>query len=142
MKQPLVAAALLLFFAISLDRAMGTSKAAEAPAASKSQATGSGDSPQSRADREAPDPNAEPSPEQAAKEAEARAKNRTAATRPSPNTRPAAPPGPRPIEQIRRVMVVSIDGLRPDLLLLADAPVARSLMKRGCYSMWAMTTPQ
>ena len=60
----------------------------------------------------------------------------------SPNTRPAGKPGTRPIPAIQRVLVVSIDGLRPDLLLLADAPNARKLLKRGSYSMWAMTTPQ
>ncbi|QOV91938.1 alkaline phosphatase family protein [Humisphaera borealis] len=65
-----------------------------------------------------------------------------AATRPSPHTRPAATPGVRPVAAIQHVLVVSIDGLRPDLLLLADAPNARKLMARGCYSMWAQTTPQ
>lgn len=64
------------------------------------------------------------------------------ATRPSPHVRPPATPGKRPVEAIRRAMVVSIDGLRPDLLLLADCPNARRLMARGCYSMWAQTTPQ
>ena len=40
-----------------------------------------------------------------------------------------------------RVFIVSIDGARPDLLLLADAPNARHLMKTGSYSMWAQTIP-
>ena len=40
----------------------------------------------------------------------------------------------------RRVLLVTIDGLRPDLALLADAPAIRSLMRAGCYSMWARTT--
>src|SRR5690349_17292488 len=48
-----------------------------------------------------------------------------AATRPSPHTQPATQPGKRPVEAIRHVLVLSIDGLRPDLLLLADAPNAR-----------------
>ncbi|MDB5297038.1 MAG: type phosphodiesterase/nucleotide pyrophosphatase [Phycisphaerales bacterium] len=65
-----------------------------------------------------------------------------AATRPSPNLKPAARPASRPVEAITHVLVVSIDGLRPDLLLLADAPNARKLMARGVYSMWAQTTPQ
>ncbi|MCC6681848.1 MAG: alkaline phosphatase family protein [Phycisphaeraceae bacterium] len=41
----------------------------------------------------------------------------------------------------KRVLVVSIDGCRPDLLLLADCPNARALMARGSYSLWAQTTP-
>lgn len=47
----------------------------------------------------------------------------------------------RPIKPAldRRVLVVSIDGLRPDLALLADMPNLRSLMKGGSYTMWAQT---
>ena len=41
----------------------------------------------------------------------------------------------------RRVLIISIDGLRPDLALLADMPNFRSLMKNGAYSMWAQTLP-
>src|ERR1700686_1942999 len=59
----------------------------------------------------------------------------------SPNIRPPARPGPRPIPQIRKAIVVSIDGLRPDLLLLARTPNIRELIARGAYSMWARTTP-
>lgn len=40
-----------------------------------------------------------------------------------------------------RVMIVSIDGLRPDIALAADMPVLRKLMKEGSYSFWAYTTP-
>jgi hypothetical protein len=64
------------------------------------------------------------------------------ATRPSPHVRPSVKPGKKPVEAIKHVLVVSIDGLRPDLLLLANAPNARKLMARGSYSMWAQTTPQ
>jgi hypothetical protein len=59
----------------------------------------------------------------------------------SPNIRPPAKPGPRPVAQIRKAIVVSIDGLRPDLLLLARTPNIRQLIARGAYSMWARTTP-
>ena len=59
----------------------------------------------------------------------------------SPFIRPAAKPTSRPVEEIRHVLVVSLDGLRPDLLLLADTPVIHGMMKRGSYSMWARTTP-
>jgi hypothetical protein len=41
---------------------------------------------------------------------------------------------------IQRVMIVSVDGLRPDMLLRARTPRIRSLMARGSYSMWARTT--
>ena len=59
----------------------------------------------------------------------------------SPNIRPLAPPEARPVQQICKAIVVSIDGLRPDLLLLAHAPNIRELIARGAYSMWARTTP-
>jgi arylsulfatase A-like enzyme len=54
---------------------------------------------------------------------------------PAPITRPQ-----RPIPEIEHVMVIGIDGLRPDRLLLADAPTLRGLMKGGAYTMWARTT--
>jgi predicted AlkP superfamily pyrophosphatase or phosphodiesterase len=40
-----------------------------------------------------------------------------------------------------RVMIVSIDGLRPDLAMRANMPVLRSLLERGSYTLWATTTP-
>jgi predicted AlkP superfamily pyrophosphatase or phosphodiesterase len=48
---------------------------------------------------------------------------------------------PRPIPAIARVLLVSVDGLRPDLMLRAHAPVLRSLLERGTYTLWATTTP-
>ncbi|HYD84162.1 MAG TPA: alkaline phosphatase family protein, partial [Opitutus sp.] len=44
---------------------------------------------------------------------------------------------PLPVE---RVVVISVDGLRPDLMLYADTPVLHGLMKTGTYTMWARTT--
>jgi predicted AlkP superfamily pyrophosphatase or phosphodiesterase len=41
---------------------------------------------------------------------------------------------------LRRVLLVSIDGLRPDVLLRADTPVLHALMRRGSFTMWAQTT--
>ncbi len=52
---------------------------------------------------------------------------------------PVAPPRP-PIPEVKHVLLVSIDGLRPDRALLADAPVLRSLIRRGAYTFWARTT--
>lgn len=38
------------------------------------------------------------------------------------------------------VVIISIDGCRPDVLLRADAPNVRELMKRGSFTFWARTT--
>jgi predicted AlkP superfamily pyrophosphatase or phosphodiesterase len=40
----------------------------------------------------------------------------------------------------RKVLIVSIDGLRPDVLLRSEAPFIRSLMKRGSFTFHAQTT--
>lgn len=40
-----------------------------------------------------------------------------------------------------RVMIVSIDGLRPDLAMRANMPNLRSLMNEGAFSLWCYTTP-
>ena len=42
----------------------------------------------------------------------------------------------------RRVLLVSIDGLRPDVLLRADTPNARGLMASGSFTFWARTVPE
>ena len=57
-----------------------------------------------------------------------------------PGRAPAAPPGPRPVEQVKRVLIISIDGLRPDLLLRARTPHLRELFENGTYTFWARTT--
>ncbi len=54
------------------------------------------------------------------------------ANRPAPTT--------RPIPAIKRVMVVSVDGLRPDLALRADTPTMHALMQAGAFTLWAQTT--
>ncbi len=51
----------------------------------------------------------------------------------------AAPDRPEP--QIQRVMIVSIDGLRPDVLLRAQTPHLHEMMDRGSFTLWARTTP-
>ena len=53
---------------------------------------------------------------------------------PSLAERSASTPG------ISRALIVSIDGLRPDLLLRAKAPVIHGLMEQGSFTMWARTT--
>lgn len=39
-----------------------------------------------------------------------------------------------------RVLIVSFDGLRPDVALRADMPHVRALMARGSFTLWANTT--
>lgn len=39
-----------------------------------------------------------------------------------------------------RVLIISIDGLRPDVALRADMPHLRSLIARGSFTFWANTT--
>jgi arylsulfatase A-like enzyme len=46
----------------------------------------------------------------------------------------------RPVAAIERVVIISIDGGRPDLLLRGDCPTIRSLMEAGSYTFWARTT--
>lgn len=52
----------------------------------------------------------------------------------------AAPRPVRPIPAIERVVIISIDGLRPDRLLLADTPVIHAMVQAGTYTFWAKTT--
>ena len=42
----------------------------------------------------------------------------------------------------RRVLVITADGLRPDVLLRAQAPNLRGLMRAGAFTMWAQTVPE
>jgi predicted AlkP superfamily pyrophosphatase or phosphodiesterase len=55
----------------------------------------------------------------------------------------AAPPPHLPGSGPRRarVLLVSVDGLRPDVLLRAKVPHLRGLMARGSFTMWAETVP-
>lgn len=52
---------------------------------------------------------------------------------------PVAPPK-RPLPEVEHVVIVSIDGLRPDRLLLADTPTLHALVRGGAYTFWAKTT--
>lgn len=62
-----------------------------------------------------------------------------AASRPS--ALPVSRPTSRPIAKVDHVVIISIDGCRPDLLLRCDAPTLRELYRGGAYSFWARTTP-
>jgi len=46
----------------------------------------------------------------------------------------------RPIPAVEHVIVVSIDGLRPDLALRANMPTLRGMLREGAYTFWAKTT--
>jgi predicted AlkP superfamily pyrophosphatase or phosphodiesterase len=46
----------------------------------------------------------------------------------------------RPHPAIEHVVVISIDGCRPDVLLLADTPNLHRLAHQGAYTFWAWTT--
>jgi len=60
---------------------------------------------------------------------------------PAPTASTTAPaPATRPAPAIERALVISVDGLRPDLLLRANTPVMHKLFQSGCYSFWARTT--
>ncbi len=45
---------------------------------------------------------------------------------------------PKPSD--RKVLIVSIDGLRPDVALRAEMPTLRALMKDGVFTFWAQST--
>ena len=59
-----------------------------------------------------------------------------------PPAAPPARPGDRPIPAVTHLVIFSIDGCRPDLLLLGDTPVLHAMIARGSYSMWARTTAE
>src|SRR5436853_3541704 len=46
----------------------------------------------------------------------------------------------QPAPTVQHVVIISIDGLRPDMMLRNNTPVAKSLMRAGCFTMWARTT--
>jgi predicted AlkP superfamily pyrophosphatase or phosphodiesterase len=52
----------------------------------------------------------------------------------------AAKPTTRPVDAIERVVVISVDGLRPDLLARAYTPNIHALMQAGSFTLWARTT--
>jgi hypothetical protein len=46
----------------------------------------------------------------------------------------------RPVPGVEHVLIVSVDGLRPDRALLADMPTLRGMINAGTYTFWARTT--
>jgi len=47
-----------------------------------------------------------------------------------------------PHRRVEHVLIISIDGLRPDLALRANTPNLRSMLERGSFSLWARTIPE
>lgn len=45
----------------------------------------------------------------------------------------------RPIPAIEHVVLISVDGLRPDLALRANMPILRGMLREGAYTFWAQT---
>jgi arylsulfatase A-like enzyme len=56
-----------------------------------------------------------------------------------PSTLPMGPTT-RPVEAIHHAIVISVDGLRPDVLLRANTPNMHRLIATGSFSFWARTT--
>jgi len=46
----------------------------------------------------------------------------------------------RPFPEVEHVVIISIDGMRPDRMLYANMPTVRSLLAKGAYTFWARTT--
>jgi arylsulfatase A-like enzyme len=46
------------------------------------------------------------------------------------------------VPRAERVVVISIDGLRPDLLVRANAPNIRALLEAGSFTLWARTVDE
>ncbi len=48
----------------------------------------------------------------------------------------------RPVPAITHIVIISIDGCRPDVLLRADTPVIHGLLPKASFSFWARTTAE
>lgn len=45
-----------------------------------------------------------------------------------------------PVQGVKHVLLISIDGLRPDLALRANMPTLRGMLRDGSFTFWARTT--
>ncbi len=48
----------------------------------------------------------------------------------------------RPVAAIKRVLIISVDGLRPDLMLRARTPRMHTLLQSGSFTFWAQTAAE
>ena len=46
----------------------------------------------------------------------------------------------KPVAEVTHAVIISVDGMRPDLALRADMPNMRKMLERGSFSFWARTT--
>jgi arylsulfatase A-like enzyme len=62
---------------------------------------------------------------------------------PAPDS-PAAVGRPpvKPVPAVEHVIIISADGLRPDVLLRARTPNVRRMIEAGTFTLWARTVPQ
>ena len=51
------------------------------------------------------------------------------------------PPAAKPVPAIEHAVIISIDGLRPDLLIRAKTPNIHAMMEQGTFTFWAYTIP-
>jgi arylsulfatase A-like enzyme len=58
---------------------------------------------------------------------------------PTPTDTPTPTVTPTPVYQVRRVLILSIDGLRPDAISLAPMPNLQKLMQSSAYTLGAQT---
>jgi predicted AlkP superfamily pyrophosphatase or phosphodiesterase len=58
------------------------------------------------------------------------------------NAAPAAQQTERPIPAITHLVIISIDGCRPDVLWRADTPVIHGLLPKASFTFWARTTAE
>jgi hypothetical protein len=63
---------------------------------------------------------------------------RASATHPAATTHDASPALPE-VPLAQRVVIISIDGLRPDLLVRGEAPQVRQLLAASAFTFWART---
>lgn len=64
----------------------------------------------------------------------------TVTPRPTQTPEPTQSPSPTPQPPIRRALIVSYDGLRPDVITQAPMPNLQALMQAGAYSLTTQTT--
>jgi arylsulfatase A-like enzyme len=48
---------------------------------------------------------------------------------------------PKPVAAVEHAVIISVDGLRPDVLLRAKTPNVRRLIESGSFTFWARTVP-
>lgn len=55
-------------------------------------------------------------------------------------TNTVTPKPVRPFPEVEHLVIISLDGMRPDRMLYASMPTVRGLLAKGAYTFWARTT--